>query len=189
MEVAMAAPTNRPPVTPQLRERARQSPGSWVCPVDPAFQDAEDVPDWAVLGAYRVDENGEIAGEFTPNPNYRPSPVAVGFPAPANPLEQALQNAATGHGGGDEVRTALRDATIFTPFGPSLNGGLIVLDEGLDHGVVHAFTSDRYLPDVEVWRHWERLPVRKIGAVLGERYLVLNPGSGLELRVPGSDLA
>jgi hypothetical protein len=189
MEAAMAASTgNPPPVTPELRERARQSPGCWVYPVDPAFQDIDDVPDWAVIGAYRVDESGEIGEEFTPNPNYRPSPIALGFAAPANVLEEAMQKAVTGHGGAGDVRAALRDATVFTPFTPGRDG-LIVLDQGLGRSVVHAFTSELYLPDVEVWRHWERLQVREIAPLLGERYLVLNPESPIELRVACSDLA
>jgi hypothetical protein len=188
MEAAMAASAdNPPPVTPELRERARQSPGSWVYSVDLAFQDVDDVPDWAVIGAYRVDENGEIAEEFIPNPHYRPSPVALGFAAPANVLEAAMQKAVTGHGGAREVRAALRNATVFTPFIPSRDG-LIVLDDGLGHGVVHAFTSERYLPDVVVWRHWERLQVREIAPLLGDRYLVLDPGSAMELRVAGTGL-
>jgi hypothetical protein len=176
-----------PPVTDAMREYARQVPNTWIYAVDPAFDGAQDVPGWAVAGAYRVDEGGEIDEEFVPNADYRPSPAVLGFPPPAGPLEVALQNAVTGHGGDDEVRAALLDATVFTPSGPDRTG-LTVLDEGLDHGVVHVFTSERYLPGTETWRYWERIPVREIAAVLGEHYLVVNPGSTLELRLPGRDL-
>lgn len=183
----MAAVQN-PTVTPQLRERARQSPDSWIYVVDPGFEDAPEVPGWAVVGAYRVDERGEVAEEFRSNPDYRPTPAALGFPPPENELEAALQRAVTGHGDDDEVRQALLDATVFIPH---LSGvaGVAGLDEGLDQQVVHAFTSERYLPGPGTWRHWERLPVRDLVEPLGERYLLLNPGSDLELRLPGRDLS
>ncbi|MGW4464940.1 type VII secretion system-associated protein [Micromonospora sp. NPDC004704] len=176
-----------PTVTPQLRERARQNPESWIYVVDPGFEDAPEVPGWAVVGAYRVDERGEVVDELRPNPNYRPTPAALGFPPPANELEGALQRAVTGHADDNEVRAALLEATVFVPH---LSGtdGVAGLDAGLDQRVVHAFTSERYLPEPVTWRHWERLPVRDLAEALGGRYLLLNPDSELELRLPGRDL-
>src|SRR5437879_5853309 len=102
----MDLPENPPP-TPEMRESARQAPGTWIYVVDPAFQDAEEVPPSAVVGAYRVDDRGEIGDEFTRNPNYQPSALAWGFPPPTNELEGALQNAVTGNGDDAQVRAAL----------------------------------------------------------------------------------
>ncbi|MEU4677070.1 type VII secretion system-associated protein [Micromonospora sp. NPDC023737] len=175
-----------PTVTDQLRQQARQAPGSWIYAVDPAFEGAEDVPGWAVIGAFRVDERGEIGDEFQRNPNYQPTPAALGFPAPANEAESALQLLLTGLGGEDQVRNALREAMVFVPHLPGV--GIADLDAGLDRPVVHAFTSDRYLPDPADWQYWERLPLQDLSASMGDRYLVLNPGSALELRLPASDL-
>ncbi|MEV6374332.1 type VII secretion system-associated protein [Micromonospora musae] len=176
-----------PTVTDEMRRQAKQAPESWIYAVDPAFEGGGDVPGWAVVGAYRVDERGEIGDDFQPNPNYRPTPLALGFPAPANELENALQLAVTGLGGDDEVRRALLDATVFVPHVPGV--GIADLDAGLDRPVVHVFTSDQYLPEPADWPYWERRAVRDLVEPIGDRYLVLNPGSALELRLPASDLA
>ncbi|MET7747943.1 type VII secretion system-associated protein [Micromonospora sp. NPDC005367] len=175
-----------PTVTSEMRDRARRAPDSWIYAVDPAFEGAPEVPGWAVIGAFRVDERGEILDEFQRNPNYRPTPVALGFPVPANEAESALQLAATGMGGDEEVRNALREVSVLVPHVPGV--GIAELDAGLDRPVVHAFTSDRYLPDPADWQYWERLPLRDLAASMGDRYLVLNPGSTLELRLLASDL-
>lgn len=183
----MEQPEN-PPVTEEMREKARQAPGTWIYLVDPAFEGAEEVPGSAVVGAYHVDDNGEIGTEFTRNADYVPSAVAWGLPAPTNELEGALQNAATGKGGDDEVRAALLDATVFTPSAPG-QPVVPVRDESLDLEVVLAFTSELYLPHSDVGRVASKVPVRDIVPELSGRYLLLNPGSRLELRIPGSDLA
>jgi hypothetical protein len=41
---------------------------------------------------------------------------------------------------------------------------------------------------VVVRRHWERLQVREIARPLADCYLVLDPGSAMELRVAGTGL-
>jgi hypothetical protein len=166
----------KPPVTPELRERAKQAPGTRIHAVDPAFEGTEDAPGWAIAGTYEVDEKGEIGDEFTPNPDYLPTAFALGFPVPANELEIALQNAATGHGGADDVRAALLEATVFTPRLPESHG----------QEAVHVFTSESYLPDTEPRRNYERVPARSLA--LSEGYVVLNPGSQLEMRLTGTDL-
>lgn len=176
-----------PTVTPRLREQARQAPGTWIYAVDPAFEDAADVPAWAVVGAYRVDERGEIGEEFTGNPNYRPTPLALGFPAPANELEAALQRAVTGHGGDIDIRAAMPAATVFIPHrdgGPGIAGP----EAGPERPTVRAYTSERYLPDSDRWRHWERMPLRELAGALGGGDLLLNPGSELELRLSTPEL-
>ena len=82
---------NRPVITPAMREQALKQPNTWLYVVDPIFTDPNaEVPPWGFIGGYRVDENGEITDDFSPNPNYRPSPVALRLPAPTNDVERAL---------------------------------------------------------------------------------------------------
>jgi hypothetical protein len=184
----MDLPENPQP-TPEMRESARQAPGTWIYVVDPAFQDAREVPPSAIVGAYGVDDRGEIGDEFTRNPNYRPSALAWGFPPPANELEGALQNAVTGNGDDAQVRAALLDATVFTRSTPK-QVVLPVQDDDLDLEVVQAFTSERYLSDSAGDDSAAPAPVavREIAPALRGRYLLLNPGSQLEVRLPGDDL-
>lgn len=175
-----------PPVTPEMRERARQSPDSWLYVVDPAYADTGDVPGSAIAGGYRVDERGEIAGAFVRNPDYRPSPLAWGFPAPGNELEAALQAAVTGRGDDAAVRSALLAATVYTPSAPDR---AVIPVRHDDVEAVPVYTSESYLPEPPPGQSFRPVPVRELGASLEGRYLLLNPGSALEVLVPGDNLA
>jgi len=58
-------------ISKELIEQAKRSPNGWVYVIDRAFQDVEDVPKQAIKGAWKVNEKGEIIGDFIPNPNYK----------------------------------------------------------------------------------------------------------------------
>jgi hypothetical protein len=150
----------------------------WTYAIDPAYQGAETIPPYAIAGAYPVDADGKVAQEMIPNPDYRPSPLVLGLPAPANEVEAAIQNAVTGHGGDDAVRVALLAGTVFVdPAAPA------------DDLELRAWTSDRYLPAAETGQDWRRLPVSRLTAELGDRALLLNPGTALEARLPAAALS
>lgn len=83
-----------PPVTDELRERARESPNSWIYSVDRAYDAEGTVPPYAILGAWPVDAHGEL-GAFTANVGYRPSPAALHLDAPIDAVDTAVQLAAT----------------------------------------------------------------------------------------------
>lgn len=72
-----------PRITPELLAQARRNPGTWLYEIDPAHDPDGTVPPYAVVGAWQVDDRGEL-GAYTPNPRYRPSPTALGRrPPPA----------------------------------------------------------------------------------------------------------
>lgn len=52
------------------KELARKHPNGWVYRIDPKYLKSQDVPPEAIVGAWKVDENGEIIGEFIPNSRY-----------------------------------------------------------------------------------------------------------------------
>jgi hypothetical protein len=49
---------------------ALKNPNGWVYEIDEAFKDEADVPPQAILGAWKVNSDGIIEGEFIANPNY-----------------------------------------------------------------------------------------------------------------------
>ena len=51
-------------------EQARQTPGGGVYRIAGDFGPHDRIPPEAIVGAWKVDERGEIVGEFMPNPNY-----------------------------------------------------------------------------------------------------------------------
>lgn len=73
----MSIPTTKP-YNGEI-EQAKLTPGGWVYRIAGKFAETEDVPPCAIVGAWQVDENGSIIGEFKRNPNYDgtkwPSPV------------------------------------------------------------------------------------------------------------------
>ena len=53
-------------------EEAKRTPSGWVYRIAGRFSPHERVPPEAIIGAWRVDANGEIVGSFIENKNYDP---------------------------------------------------------------------------------------------------------------------
>lgn len=176
-------PLPPPPVTPEMREVARAQPGGWVYAIDSAFDPNGHVPGWAVRGAYRVDNQGEIHGDFVPNPDYRPSPVTLGLPQPANDLERALQLAATGYGSDDHLMRTLLDSNLFLFAQHDQPGRLYIRRDQSSRATLQAFSSESQLP--AEWTTWQQSRVRDFAPALAGCDLHINPGSPVTVRIPG----
>ena len=50
---------------------AKANPNGWVYQIAGGFGPNDRVPPDCIKGAYKVDANGILTGEFQPNPNYR----------------------------------------------------------------------------------------------------------------------
>lgn len=55
-------------------EEAKKNPGGWVYEIRGSYGPDQHVPPHAILGAWKVGEDGENVGEFIPNPNFREQP-------------------------------------------------------------------------------------------------------------------
>lgn len=180
--------SSRPVITPAMREQATKQPNSWLYVVDPIFTDPNvEVPPWGFIGGYRVDERGELTDDFSPNPHYRPSPVALRLPAPANDLERALQLTTTGYAQGQTLLAALLESELIL-FAQPQGNGLFTLEHESGRRQLQVFTSDAYLP--QNWTTWQRMTGR---ALAGQQQLTgmdvqVNPTSPVKARVPGEDL-
>lgn len=51
-------------------KEALKHPNGWIYEIDESFKDKEEVPPYAIKGAWKVNENGIIIGDFVSNPNY-----------------------------------------------------------------------------------------------------------------------
>ena len=68
--------TDQPPVpiiTEQAKAEAKANPNGWVYVISGGYNSSEAVPPQAIQGAWKVDQNGNITGEFKPNPNFDPA--------------------------------------------------------------------------------------------------------------------
>ncbi|WP_433871840.1 type VII secretion system-associated protein [Saccharopolyspora sp. CA-218241] len=178
---------SRPVITPAMREQAVKQPNTWLYVVDPIFTDpSAEVPPWGFIGGYRVDEHGEITDDFSPNPNYRPSPVALRLPAPTNDVERALQLTTTGYAQGQALLAALLEAELVL-FAQPQGSGLFVMDHESGRKQLQVFTSDGFLPPN--WTTWQRMTGRALaGLNLAGTDVQINPTSPVKARLPGEDL-
>ena len=58
--------------TKEARAEAKQNPGGWVYAIDGRYDPNGAVPPQAIAGAWKVDDSGDIVGEFIPNLNHDP---------------------------------------------------------------------------------------------------------------------
>lgn len=67
------APATIPPITEQARIEAKSHPNGWVYAIAGDYGADEAVPPQAIQGAWKVDANGNLTGEFKSNPNFDPA--------------------------------------------------------------------------------------------------------------------
>jgi hypothetical protein len=66
-----AANEPRHEITEDVRKAARENRNGWVYKIEGTFAPTDPVPPEAVVGAWKVDAEGNVIGEFIPNPKYR----------------------------------------------------------------------------------------------------------------------
>ncbi|MGA5798311.1 type VII secretion system-associated protein [Streptomyces cellulosae] len=172
------------PVIPEaVRAAARQAPGHWIGVVDPAWTEERTPPEWAVLGEWRSDDDGDV-GTFRANPAYRPSARALGWPEPTDPVDAAAQRAATGYGSVEDAVAALAAAEVTVVAGPD---GTPLVAAGQDgEPVVLVFTSPAHAFMSSTLRH-DTLPARELTRSLAHApaiSLLVNAGAVAPLLVP-----
>jgi hypothetical protein len=174
-----------PPVTEELRARARSAPGTWLYAVDPAYDPDGRVPPEAIVGVWRVDDRGEIGDTFQHNPNYKPSARALELPEPTDPVDAAIQAAATGRGDDGQVAAALLAARLQVPEGA---GGQLLTVPTDDGPAVRAYSAPAHA-DRSGWQRWRAVSGRELAAGLPPGHDVLvNPESSASVRIPGTAL-
>ena len=65
-EVSVGAPQ----IPHELRELARKAGGGWLDEVVGDHDVSGEIPVSAIKGAWRLDANGDLTGEYVANPNY-----------------------------------------------------------------------------------------------------------------------
>lgn len=59
-------------ITEDLIKAARENASGWVYKIEGSYGPEEYVPPEAIVGAWKVDANGNLTGDFLPNPKYKP---------------------------------------------------------------------------------------------------------------------
>jgi hypothetical protein len=63
---------NRHDLPPELVAEAKTRPGGWVYEIIGDYGPDDAVPPTAIRGAWKVDDEGQIVGDFLPNPVFEP---------------------------------------------------------------------------------------------------------------------
>jgi hypothetical protein len=180
-----------PAITDRMREGARSNPNSWLYVVDPAFADVPDPPQWAVVGAYPVNADGEIEDRFAANDTYRPSPLALGWPEPATALERTIQLAKAGHRPAADLPASVLDATllVYDPADGTWDGSQLIAlpDPRTGRLVVPACTSADHVP--ADWPGWKPLRGSEIVPLLRGYPLAVDPDGPVSAILPAELLA
>ncbi|CRK61182.1 hypothetical protein [Alloactinosynnema sp. L-07] len=175
-----------PPVTDALRAEARRNPGGWVWCADPDVdpRHIEGPPNFALLGAYRADENGELTGETFRNDQYLPGPTRRGFPAPRTDFELVLNFVSAGWLPQERILSASLDADFILDTDGA--GGLRVGVDEQGRRFLVVYSSPGYVPPTVT------LPKQATGRgllpALAGVTLIVNPGGTMGIELPGDDL-
>jgi len=184
----MTETPDAPPITEQMREQARQTPGSWLYIVDPGYQDTgEEVPPEGVIGAYRIDEHGEIDEDFQHNDQYQPSDLTFEMPEPTNELERVLQRIAGGEAPDDELPPAVLDAQVLLYAADEDEDAIYAAEMSDGSQLVPACTSVGRIP--ENWPAHRAVPGQLLPELLGGLDLGLNLDDSVRAVIPHSVLA
>ncbi|QUH05202.1 ADP-ribosylglycohydrolase family protein [Saccharopolyspora erythraea] len=175
--------TDRPPIhaiTPEMRAAAKQTPDSWHYVIDPFFDPNGEVPAWGIAGWYRIGPDGEFDENFQPNPQYRPSPVAMGFRAPRTELEMLVQLTATGYGSEDRLAEKLVEGTVLAA-ADEKGTGVAVVDRGDGPANVIVYSSPHLVPETA---KTVELSGRTLATMSAQVEIVLDPSSPVSVRLP-----
>ena len=184
---SMPASAKQPEITAEMRANARKNPNSWLYVIDEAFDPNGQVPSWAVVGAYPVNDGGEIVADFHPNEQYRPSPQALGFPEPRTALERMLQLVRTKHRPPEDLPAVILDATLFVYALSPVQRTVIGFHDQDGRIVVPAYTAKALVPPE--WPHARAVLGRDMVELLDGHPVVINPHELVTAVVPAGHLA
>jgi hypothetical protein len=169
-----------------LREAARDAPDHWLGVVDPEWPEDQPPPDWAVVGEWRTDSQGEVS-EYRANPRYRPSARALGWPEPTDPVDAAAQRAATGYGAPEDAVAALAEAQVTVL--RAADGGPLTAAGADGEPVLLVFTSPEHQFMHPTLLH-DTLTARELARARrgAGTLLMVNPAASAPLMVPADSV-
>lgn len=107
-------PDERPDPPEDIVKAARLAPDMYFYIPDPSWSGEGVPPDWAVIGRWRSGPDGEVLG-WQENDAYVPSPEALGWGEPHDPVDRAAQYAVTGYGKVTELMELLEEGVFWVP--------------------------------------------------------------------------
>ncbi|MFI7102132.1 type VII secretion system-associated protein [Streptomyces sp. NPDC050161] len=174
-----------PEPPPEVIEAARSAPDHWLAMVDLTWTGEGPPPRWALIGQWRSGPTGEIE-EWRDNPEYRPSPQMLDWADPTDPVDQAVQLAATGYGPAQDVPDALARAQVSVLV--SATGSPLAAASPEGTPVVPVYTSDSHLESVGRLLYDRRPVAELVGQLPPGHAMYLNPTGPVSMLVDMEEL-
>ncbi|MFJ5220693.1 type VII secretion system-associated protein [Streptomyces sp. NPDC088354] len=168
-----------------VRKAARSFPNHWLDLVDPLWDDDQNLPEWAIVGGWRSDEDGEVAG-WAVNPDYRPSPAMLNWDEPEDLLDAAVQLAATGYGPTEEVARLLAATEVAVLVDAA--GSPVAASTPDGTAVIPAFTSQPHVDKMGAFRHQVIAVTQLVDQIPKGHLLYLNPAGPVGFAVETDSL-
>jgi hypothetical protein len=168
-----------PEITPEMRAAALENPNSWLYVIDPALDPDAEVPPWGVIGAYPVNNLGQIEHRFRPNTDYRP----VERPA----LEALLDSVKAGERAQEDLLPAVRTARLLVYAASSEDRSVTGFPNKSGKVLVPVCTSPARVP--KAWPGWRKVTGADLAQLLHGYPLVINPGGPVTAVIPAAALS
>ncbi|WP_396344952.1 type VII secretion system-associated protein [Haloechinothrix sp. LS1_15] len=175
-----------PPITESMRAHARRNPGTWLHVIDEAYDPDGDVPQFAVVGSYPVDTNGDVVESFHPNEDYLPSPKALGYPEPTSELEELLQLVDAQHRPVSDLPPVVLRSILYVYAVSPRQNNLTGFYDRTGRIVVPAYTSRTMVP--ADWPGARELTGRQLLPFLAGHPLAINPHEMVTAVIPARHL-
>lgn len=171
-----------PEITPEMRAAALENPNSWLYVIDPALDPDEEVPPWGVVGAYPVNNLGQIEDNFRPNDEYRPTVAAA-----APDLDELLERVKAGSLEQSALLPAVLSARLLV-YAASAADTTVTGFPSRRYGtvLVPVCTAPQHVPPV--WPGWREVSGRELVGLLNGHSMVINPNGPVTALIPASHL-
>lgn len=172
-----------PPITDQMRQKARQTPNSWMYIVDPGYEEYGDqVPPEGIVGAYHIDDSGEIDEQFQHNDQYQPSELSFAVPEPTNELERVMHSIATGRAPDVDLPAAVLAGEVLLYSASEEDSGVYAAEMSDGSQLIPACTSVERVP--ESWPGYRKVPGSALPELLDGFDLGLNLNDDVRAVIP-----
>ncbi|RZS41359.1 type III secretion system (T3SS) SseB-like protein [Herbihabitans rhizosphaerae] len=177
----------QPEITQEMRDNAKAHPNSWLYVIDHEMDDGDQPSQAAIVGAYPVDERGEIEETFHGNPEYgRGRHARPAAPQRVDDLGRLLEEIRAGKHRPDVLPPVVLDTILLIYAAGRTDRSITAFPNRDGRLMVPACTSPDAIP--RAWPGWRPVLGRELAPLLRGHPLVINPIGPVAAVIPAAHL-